>query len=69
MLIFTDPRAPATADIVAFHQDATVDHFEGTTGDIFGRVSAGTPGRTLTTPPLTPAPAPVWKPSRLIGER
>ena len=41
------PESPATADIVAFHRDETVDHYEGTTSDIFARVNArGTrPGR------------------------
>ena len=53
MLIFCDPRSPATADIVAFHRDETVDHYEGTTGDIFARVNAGAPGRTVTARPLT----------------
>ena len=44
MLIFCDPGSPATADIVAFHRDETVDHYEGSTGDIFARVNAGVPG-------------------------
>lgn len=53
MLIFCDPRSPATADIVAFHRDETVDHYEGTTSDIFARVNAGAPGRTVTARPLS----------------
>ena len=53
MLIFCDPKSPATADIVAFHRDDTVDHYEGSTGDIFTQVNAGTPGRTVTAQPLT----------------
>jgi hypothetical protein len=54
MLIFTGPRPPpATADIVAFHRAESVDHYEGTTSDIFARVNAGAPGRTVTAQPLT----------------
>ena len=53
MLIFCDPKSPATADIVAFDRDETVDHYEGTTGDIFAWVNAGAPGRTVTARPLT----------------
>jgi len=53
MLIFCDPNAPATADIVALHQGGTVERYDGTAGDIFTRVNAGTPGRTVTAHPLT----------------
>ncbi len=30
MLLFADPTAPTTADIVAFHRAETVDHYHGT---------------------------------------
>ena len=53
MLIFCDPRSTVIADIVAFHRDETVAHYEGTTGDIFAQVNAGAPGRTVTAQPLT----------------
>ena len=53
MLIFCDPTSTVIADIVAFHRDETVDHYEGTTSDIFARVNTGTPGRTVTARPLT----------------
>ena len=53
MLIFCDPRSTVTADIIAFHRDETVDHYEGSTGDIFAQVNAGAPGRTVTARPLT----------------
>ena len=53
MLIFCDPWSTVIADLVAFHRDETVDHYEGTTGDIFARVNAGAPGRTVTARPLT----------------
>ena len=53
MLIFCDPTAPATADIVAFHRNGTVERYDGTAGGIFTRVNAGTPGRTVTANPLT----------------
>ena len=52
MLIFCDPRSTVIADFVAFHRDETVDHYEGSTGDIFARVNAGAPGRTVTARPL-----------------
>ena len=53
MLVFCDPTAPATADIVAFHHAGTVERYDGTAGDIFTQVNAGTPGRTVTAHPLT----------------
>ena len=53
MLVFCDPTAPATADIVAFHHAGTVERYDGTAGDIFTRVNAGTPGRTVIAHPLT----------------
>ena len=53
MLIFCDPTAPATADIVAFHHHGTVERYDGTAGDIFIQVNAGTPGRTVIAHPLT----------------
>ena len=53
MLVFCDPTAPATADIVAFHRNDTVERYDGTAGDIFTRVNAGTPGRTVIANPLT----------------
>ena len=53
MLIFCDPHAPATADITAFHPARAVERYDGTAGDIFTRVNAGTPGRTVTAHPLT----------------
>ena len=53
MLVFCDPTAPATADIVAFHPGGTVERYDGTAGDIFTRVNAGTPGRTVVAHPLT----------------
>jgi hypothetical protein len=53
MLIFCDPQTPATADIVAFHRAETVENYQGTAGDIFTRVNAGTPGRTVIAHPLT----------------
>jgi hypothetical protein len=51
MLIFCDPDAPATADIVAFHRAGTVEDYDGTAGDIFTRVNAGTPGPHRHRPP------------------
>ena len=53
MLLFADPTAPTTADIVAFHRAETVDHYHGTAGDIFAKVNTGTPGRTIIARPLT----------------
>jgi hypothetical protein len=53
ILVFCDPTAPATADIVAFHRGGTVERYDGTAGDIFTRVNAGTPGRTVIAHPLT----------------
>ena len=53
MLVFCDPTAPATADIVTFHQGGTVERYDGTAGDIFTRVNVGTPGRTVVAHPLT----------------
>ena len=53
MLVFCDPTAPATADIVAFHHAGTVERYDGTAGDIFTQVNAGTPGRTVIAHPLT----------------
>ena len=53
MLIYCDPTSTVIADIVAFHRDETVDHYEGTTRDIFAQVNIGAPGRTVTTQPLT----------------
>jgi len=53
MLIFCDPQAPATADIVAIHRAEPVDHYDGTAGDIFTRVNAGPPGRTVIAQTLT----------------
>ena len=53
MLVFCDPTAPATADIVAFHRNGTVERYDGTAGDIFTQVNAGTPGRTVIAHPLT----------------
>ena len=52
MLVFCDPTAPATADIVAFHHAGTVERYDGTAGDIFTRVNAGTPGHTVIAHPL-----------------
>ena len=59
MLVFCDPTAPATADIVAFHHNGTVERYDGTAGDIFTQVNAGTPGRTVTAPPTNTAAAAV----------
>ena len=59
MLVFCDPTAPATADIVAFHPGGTVERYDGTAGDIFTQVNAGTPGRTVTAPPTNTAAAAV----------
>ena len=53
MLVFCDPTAPATADIVAFHHGGTVERYDGTAADIFTQVNAGTPGGTVTAHPLT----------------
>ena len=53
MLVCCDPTAPATADIVAFHHAGTVERYDGTAGDIFTRVNAGTPGRAVIAHPLT----------------
>jgi len=53
MLLFADPTAPTTADIVAFHRAETVDHYHGTAGDIFAKVNTGRPGRTVIARPLT----------------
>ena len=53
MLLFADPTAPTTADIVAFHRAETVDHYDGTAGDIFRQVNNGEPGRTVIARPLT----------------
>ena len=53
MLIFCDPQSPATADIVAFHRAVAVEDYDGTAGDIFTRVNAGTFGRTVIAHPLT----------------
>ena len=41
MLLFADPTAPTTADIVAFHRAETVDHYHGTAGDIYRQVNTG----------------------------
>jgi ribosomal protein S12 methylthiotransferase accessory factor YcaO len=68
MLIFCDPRSTVIADIVAFHRDETVDHYEGSTGDIFARVNAGAPGRTVTAQPLTGTNA-VTGSASVVGER
>ncbi len=35
MLIFADPTAPATAEIIAFHRGLPVEGYDGTAGDIF----------------------------------
>ena len=43
MLIFCDPTAPATADIIAFHRGRAVEDYDGTAGDIFAQVNTGTP--------------------------
>ena|SRR5690349_12888695 len=59
MLIFCDPTAPATANIIDVHRDGTVERYDGTAGDIFTRVNAGTPGRTVTAHPLTTTAAAV----------
>jgi hypothetical protein len=53
MLVLCDPTAPATADIVAVHRNGTVERYDGTAGDIFTQVNAGTPGRTVIANPLT----------------
>ncbi len=53
MLIFADPTAPATAEIIAFHRGSPVEDYDGTAGDIFHKVNAGTPGRTVIARPLT----------------
>ena len=53
MLLFADPTAPTTADIVAFHRAETVDQYHGTAGDIYRQVNNGTPGRTVIARPLT----------------
>ena len=53
MLLFADPTAPTTADIIAFHRAETVDHYQGTAGDIYHQVNNGEPGRTVTARPLT----------------
>jgi ribosomal protein S12 methylthiotransferase accessory factor YcaO len=55
MLVFCDPTAPATADVVAVHHGGTVERYDGTAGDIFTRVNAGAPGRTVIAHPLTTA--------------
>ena len=52
MLIFADPTAPATAEIIAFHRGCAVEDYDGTAGDIFCQVNAGTPGRTVIARPL-----------------
>src|SRR4051812_42055373 len=39
MLVFCNPTAPATADIVAFHRNGIVERYDGTAGDIFTRVN------------------------------
>jgi hypothetical protein len=53
MLIFADPTAPATAEIIAFHRGSPVEDYDGTAGDIFHKVNAGTPGRTVIARPIT----------------
>ena len=53
MLLFADPTAPTTANIVAFHRVVSVDHYQGTAGDIYRQVNNGTPGRTVIARPLT----------------
>jgi hypothetical protein len=54
MLLFADPTAPTTADIVAFHRADTADHYHGTTADdIYRKVNNGEPGRTVIARPLT----------------
>ena len=53
MLLFADPTAPTTADIVAFHRAETVDHYQGTAGDIYRQVNNNEPGRTVIARPLT----------------
>ena len=53
MLLFADPTAPTTADIVAFHRAETVDHYRGTAGDIYRQVNNNEPGRTVIARPLT----------------
>ena len=58
MLIFCDPTAPATADIIAFHRGATVDRYDGTAGDIFHQGQRRHPGRTVIARPLTTTSTP-----------
>jgi hypothetical protein len=53
MLIFADPTAPATAEIIAFHRGSPVEDYDGTAGDIFHKVNAGTPGGTVIARPIT----------------
>ena len=65
MLICCDPTAPAAADVVAFHQGGTVERYDGTAGDIFTRVNACTPGRTVIAHPLTTNTAA----AAVVGER
>jgi hypothetical protein len=69
MLVFCDPTAPATADIVAFHRNGTVERYDGTAGDIFTRVNAGTPGRTVTAHPLTTTTTTTTAAAAVDGER
>ena len=66
MLIFADPTAPATAEIIAFHRGSPVEDYDGTAGDIFHKVNAGTPGRTVIARPLSTSAADVVAP---VGER
>ena len=48
-----DPTAPATAEIIAFHRGSPVEDYDGTAGDIFHKVNAGTPGSTVIARPIT----------------
>ena len=56
MLVFCDPGAPATADIVEFTRAQTVTHHTGTAADLFAEFNGATPARTVIAGPLT-APA------------
>jgi len=53
----TRPRK-TTADIVAFHRAETVEHYDGTAGDVYANVNTGAPGRTVIARPLTDTTGP-----------
>jgi len=55
MLLFADPTAPTTPDIIAFHRAETVDHYQGAAGHLYRQVNTGTPSRTVIARPPTNA--------------